>query len=309
MEYSIYSRIYKAFSPLDNELNYHSNQNYLFDLDYLSIMRVHGDRASDFLQGQLSCDLNRVNHTQVQQGVMCNIQGRILALLDVILMSNGHYTLMLANDLMNPTKVALEKVAALSKVNLQQDQSYKIYGLYCKHPVNFSLFGLPIPENQYACVQNELLCIYKIDEFFYMIVVNPSITDELIAPFINQQTLRGSLAWRVLQLQHQRPEIYPETRGLLLPHRLDLHQHGYLNFQKGCYKGQEIIARMHYRGTQKYRLNHFITKTNTTFKAGMSVYNDENEVVGELIDYSPIANQMYLVSASVLISHGNSIKI
>ncbi|TAK77501.1 MAG: folate-binding protein [Gammaproteobacteria bacterium] len=60
--------------------------------------------------------------------------------------------------------------------------------------------------------------------------------------------------WKQLQINNKTPAIYPETSGKFLPHELNLHQLNAIDFEKGCYTGQEIIARMHYRGKLKNHL-------------------------------------------------------
>jgi len=122
----------------------------------------------------------------------------------------------------------------------------------------------------------------------------------IIAPYLQRQQWRGSLAWHFLQLQHKRVEIYPSSRGLFLPHRLDLHISGYIDFNKGCYKGQEIIARTHYRAKLKHTLALFTVHTAEPLRAGQVVRGMENQNnIGELIDHAPLGNDLWLVALSI----------
>jgi folate-binding protein YgfZ len=85
------------------------------------------------------------------------------------------------------------------------------------------------------------------------------------------------------------PAIYPETSGKFLPHDLNLPNLNAVNFHKGCYTGQEIIARMHYKATLKNRLYHATINSPITIQPGMEVYcnaNQTKQVVGTVVDVS-----------------------
>jgi folate-binding protein YgfZ len=110
----------------------------------------------------------------------------------------------------------------------------------------------------------------------------------------------GSLTWHTLKLYQKQIDIYPESRGLFLPHRLGLHLSQYISFDKGCYKGQEIIARTHYRATLKHELKTYIIRTEHPLYSGQKLYNvNEETEIGELIDYSMLGDNTYLIAVSI----------
>ncbi len=303
MSYLINSRQYSAQQPLDVELAYTPAKNYLFDLDYLTTIAVEGDNASEFLQGQLSCDVRDVTTQQMRQGLMCNLKGRVLAILDVVSwMKHGLY-LVVPEDLCAATQASLAKTALFSRVQLHQNP-IKLFGLYVQNQDDLKPLGMELPADRYGVVCQENSCCYKIDESFYILMVQPDASDDLCDPFMMHHQYRGSLAWHALQLQHLRTEIYPESRGMFLPHRLNMHQTGYINFNKGCYKGQEIIARMHYRATQKHFLVCFDIQTSIVPQPELALYSDDGlSVVGEVVDYCCLGDDYYRVVASALISY------
>lgn len=336
MNDQIYSRRYTAIHPLSTELQYLPGTNYLFDLDYLNVILMQGEKASECLQGQLSCDMRAVTEHYMQQGLMCNLKGRIMAILDVVMMSNQSIALVLPADLCMDTQRSLEKPAAFSRVQLHHS-ALKIYGLFVQNEADLRPLDLPLPAERYDVVNQEAVCCYQIDPSFYLYIVQPEMVDVLTQPFLKQNQCRGSLAWHALQLQHHRVEIYPESRGMFLPHRLDMHLSGHISFEKGCYKGQEIIARMHYRSTQKHRLLSLMIESEEEPKVGSPLYaedvlchnhgvkhaddvprdvrffilpgncdrlpEDHATIVGEVIDCCMVNTHQYLISASVLISY------
>lgn len=90
------------------------------------------------------------------------------------------------------------------------------------------------------------------------------------------------------------PMIYPETSEQFLPHDLNLPALGAVSFNKGCYTGQEIIARMHYRGKLKNQL--YRAKVNTQSKPvrGSTIYS-KGEMCGNLVDFFEVNKGQYEV--------------
>ena len=308
--YQINSRQLTAFTPLAIELAYESNKNYLFDLSYLGGIHVDGARADEFLQGQLSCDLREVTHQQMRQGALCNLKGRVLALVDTINW-NGHGSeLILPTDLLLDTQRSLAKTAMFSRVSLHLATDYQIYGFYLQNKNDDIPFNIELPDTPYSVVSNDTHCCYCLEKNFYIFLIKTQHTPTMRDQFIKKLQWRGSLAWHALQLQQKRIEIYPESRGMFLPHRLGLQLSGYLSFNKGCYKGQEIIARTHYRAKLKHELKLFVISTDETLRSGQKLFgNKDNLEVGELIDYCPIGGRNVLMSASILFEHPSKIYI
>lgn len=291
------ARSYTAFAPIQEELSLKPKQNYLFDLSYLGCLDISGSRASTFLQGQLSCDLREVGPEQMRQGVMCNLKGRVLALLDVV--DWRGLRLIIPNDLIADTQLSLSKTAALSQVKLSPSSNYQLFGFLLQNRDDLIPFNAHLPDTLHHIVEHDTYCCYHLGEGYYIFLVEKTCIPDLCEPFMNRNQWRGSLAWHALQLQQSRIEIYPESRSLFLPHRLRLDLSGHLNFNKGCYKGQEIVARMHYRAKRTHAMKLFTLKINEPLQSGQRLL-DENQIeLGELIDFCPIGDGLYLCAANV----------
>ena len=291
------TRSYTAFIPIQEELTLNPSKNYLYDLSYLGCLNVVGSRASEFLQGQLSCDLREVTPNQMRQSVMCNLKGRILAMQDVIDWQGLH--LILPNDLMGDTQRSLSKTAALSQVTLVPTTDFQLLGFYLQNKDDIIPLDASLPDEIHQVVQHETYCCYHLGAGCYIFLVEKTGATALCEAFINRGQWRGSLAWHALQLQQARIEIYPESRGLFLPHRLRLDQTGHLNFNKGCYKGQEIVARMHYRAKRTHEMKPLTLKLNEPPQSGQPLLDEKQVEIGELIDFCPIGDDLYLCVVSV----------
>jgi len=306
--YLINHRELTTFASPPDEFNLQQGSNYLFDLSYLTSFSVIGERAAEFLQGQLSCDVRQVTAHTMRSGAMCNLKGRVLALLDVLHWQS--WLLILPSDLIVETQNLLNKVAFLSKVKLEQSDAYQVYGFYLTNPNDILPVNLPLSIGDLSVTSNADVCCYHLGNHFYKILIRKEQAPLLTQPFINKQQMRGSLFWHQLQILQKRVEIYPETRGLFLPHRIDLHLSGHLSFDKGCYKGQEIVARMHYKAKIKHGLQVFTIQTEESLLAGKKLFDSRGQIeVGELIDYSPLNKGQYLIAVSLLLEHPKQVLV
>lgn len=309
-DYTINHRPLTTYAPLTNELSLNPNKNHLFDLSYLTGINVEGEKALEFLQGQLSCDVKDVSPHQFRQGALCNLKGRVLALVDVVNWHEQGIKLILPQDLLEATLLTLSKTAVLSRVKLKPTTDYQLFGFYMQNPADLIPFNLNLLNTEYGVMHQDTCCVYHLGNGVYMFMVKNELADGLIDEFNKHSQWRGSLAWHALQFQQKRIEIYPESRGLFLPHRIDLHRSGYLNFNKGCYKGQEIIARTHYRATLKHELQFFMIQTNEPLQSGQRLLEPHaQKEVGELIDYCPLGDQAFMIAVSILFQPPQTLRI
>ena len=299
--YAVNDRYFTAFRPLSEELAHPTDLPLLFDLPHPGIIKVTGDSARPFLQGQLSCDVEAVTPEQMCPGAVCNLQGRILNLVDVIDWQG--LQLVMPNDLLALTQSNLSKAALLSRVTLMPDETIACVGLYGRNLQQLPHLPIPLPNKLWQAQQTEDSYSYAISEQLVLLLLTPALKHTIFALF-KPETVYGSLAWHALELRHQRLSIYPNTRGLFLPHRLGLHETPYLNFQKGCYKGQEIIARTHYRAKLKHALYRYEITTHEPIHPGQTLWDTtQQSEIGSLIDYCPLGADRFLVLISALFEH------
>ncbi len=283
------------------------SQNTLFDLSNLCTLKLLGDNAAEFLQGQISCNVNAVNTTQMQRGAFCNLKGRVLALVDVLRLHETLH-LVLPKSLLEKTEKSLSKTAALSRVTLEHDNTYTILGFYLYNTNKPYPFEGAWPGEKYACLMTENAFAYHLGDGFYILLVKQHALESIKALFMKSHAFKDENAWHALRLAQGDIQIYPESRGLFLPHRLNLHLSGHLNFDKGCYKGQEIIARTHYRAKLKHTLKQFIIEAREPLQPGLRLMDEKNtQEIGELVDACLLKDNQYLIAASVLLEHPDTI--
>lgn len=304
--YKLNERDYTVYNSLAQDICFEPELSYVFDLAHLGALEVSGENELNFLQGQLTCDIKKVNETHMRPGGMCTLQGRLISLLDVIAW-HGHH-LVMPQDLLVLSHQALAKTALFSRVNLKINQQFVYAGLYIPRKATPEFLPIPFPIGAWQATQNEDMYCYALSDQLFVFLFRNSMNKEAFLGQFPAQQHRGSLAWHYLELHLPRLTIYPNTRGLFLPHRLNLQTTPYLSFSKGCYKGQEIIARTHYRAKLKHSLKLFQITSSSPIFAGQKCYASPQETeLGEIIDYCPIDAERYLIVLSSLFDHPNDV--
>jgi len=295
----INTRAYTYLNSIEEDFDLKNDKNYLFDLDFLSVLSLNGDKSLEFLQGQLTCDLRELSDIKMVQGAQCNLKGRILSLLDII-QWNG-IKLILPHDLLELTQSSLAKTALLSRVKIEHVAQMKIFGFYLQNKSDLLPEVAFLPETDRGQSYDLNTCYYHLGNGFYIFVMNSDYAAKFSASFIERNQLVGSYSWHAHRLAEKQFSIYPESRGLFLPHRLDLQETDIISFDKGCYKGQEIIARTQYRATLKHDLGLYLVNTSPQIASGKKLFKltDGNEL-GEIIDYAEVSADKTLIALSAL---------
>jgi len=199
-------------------------------LNNRSLLKVSGPDASIFLQSQFSNNINGLKDNQLQVNAFCQHQGKIIALLWVIRQENIYY-LSIPESLTDTVLSRLNMFKLMSKIQIE-DVSADIYQ-----------YGLINTQSNDSMILKNTLSV---------LLSNKQI----------KTTVDNNL-WDLVCINHKIPEIYQFTSEKHIPQalNLDVDEFG-VSFSKGCYPGQEVVARMHYLGKPKRRLFHFSAKCN-----------------------------------------------
>lgn len=219
-----------------------------FDLSPLGLLKVSGTGAAKLLQGQLTCDITQLQDKHGTMGAHCNPQGRVISLFHVFHAAQQYYLLMPA-ALVSIAAAALKKYAPFYQCKVEDALN--------------ELVAIGAQDNTSAFDAAASFTYPDSGRTIYLLPATPA---KALASFND---------WHYLDLLEGIPAIYPETSGVFLPHDLNLTQLEAVSFSKGCFTGQEIIARMHYRGKPKNHLYRGAAKSQLTpgteIMAGSSV--------------------------------------
>jgi len=233
-------------------------------LSTTGLIAVKGLDALTFLQGQLTVNLNNVTSSQSQLGAHCNLKGRMQSLFRIINIQKTEqepaYLLLLPKTLLPDALKNLKKYAIFSKVTLSEvldltlcgivgEQAIASLSTYLGEP---SLSALPVGGCLLATTKTDWILCRVPGEIPRLEVIMPN---AFVADFQQAMQAGSNLItepmWEQLEIQAGIPTVYPETMDALLPHHVNLTELAGVSFDKGCYLGQEIIARMHYKGKIK----------------------------------------------------------
>lgn len=242
-----------------------------YHLTHLAILEVTGEDASQFLQGQLTCNINDVTESKASIAAFCNAKGRVISTLIVAKTQNG-FRLMLPDSLAETVLKKLQMYVLRSKVKLCPSTCLSLYGVSgteLKTPI-------ALPEDSFDCSQNQNLICIKMPSTQprFLFVVNTSasedeifrnVTDSDLAEWCYQDISSGLPWFDVSQTEHYIPQM------------LNIDQLGGISFNKGCYTGQEIIARTHYLGKSKRQLYLAECSISLAHEAKFVVLDPENQ--------------------------------
>lgn len=277
-------------------------------LPELGLIRAEGPEAMAFLQGQLSNDLAQVHATQAQLSGYCSAKGRLLAVLTVSqLGAEGGFGLELPAELLAPSLKRLRLYVLRSKLSLS-DASAALPALaLAGHGAAQRLqqLGLPAPETTLACGWQQGLQITRRPGIWprFLLRAAPERLQAVAAELGLAAALTPS-QWRLAELLAGTPVVRSETVEHFVPQTVDLDLAGGISFSKGCYPGQEIVARVHYLGRLKQRLH--LAVCDALASPGASIYasGQGDQAVGELMDFAPLPDGGHLLGLALSLSHG-----
>jgi tRNA-modifying protein YgfZ len=272
------------------------------------LIEIKGPDSVKFLQGQVSCDVRELANKTTRLGAQCNIKGRMLLCFRAIQPENERIILRIHADLVANGLASMGKYIVFSKAKLADvTQDYHCVGIAGVHATALikSIFALEITQNDDWQAAGEHLII-RIAEDRYECWLAAGQTDNPADAILDQLRAQTKPAeqnlWNLLNIQAGIGDITPETYDSFTPQAINFQLVNGINFRKGCYTGQEIVARLHYRGTLKRHMYRFeFTLTDQTLPIpGSELKNAEGKTVGEVILAAYRDNQTGELLASVV---------
>lgn len=242
------------------------------------LLVASGANTHQFLQGQLTCDMRQIAEGRHSDGAHCTAQGRMISSFRVFPLAGDGVALRLPLDNAENALAALCKYAAFSRVTLKQ---VPWHGLFIGAPPSAEQFPSPgcseAGENHLVARHNDgSIEVWGTPDF-------------LIAhwqQFANSLHPQGPAAYRFWQIRMGLTEVHAATSGEFIPQQFNFDLTGAISFDKGCYTGQEVIARVHYRGQTKKRTRRaWVEPVQSQLAVGGTVQL-EDKVVGAVIEHA-----------------------
>lgn len=275
-------------------------------LDSHALIEVTGDDARDFLQGQFSNDINEVGDAanpaqRCQLNAYCNPKGRVLAVIRLMRHDRGWW-MMVPAGLAEPLISRLKMFVLRARVEIALKPQTALLGLIngAQCAGGRGLERVPVG----GVVPRHLMigAPQAVDSFIRANALEPASGDDL---------------WRLADILSGIPQVYAQTVEQFIPQMINLDRAGGLSFTKGCYPGQEIVARLRYRGRVKQRLLAGVAGGLAGLAPGDPVYCDQRagqspRKVGQVVDAVPTdrsrGEYTFSATAPVQLSDGETLR-
>jgi tRNA-modifying protein YgfZ len=220
-------------------------------LDDLAVLGASGPDVLPFLNGQLSQDMTLLPERGSQLAGLHNPQGRVIAVVRVMYLDEAHVLLVLPRELAEGVRTHLQRFVFRSRVRIEDAST-----AWCA-------YGLAGPDAETACSTR-----------LHVALEASGMRQLVVAPRgepLPQSQVAPRDEWRAEDIAAGIPEVTRVTSGLWVAQMLNLDRLDGISFEKGCYTGQEVIARAHFRGQVKRRMQRFFTSSDVPLAPGAKV--------------------------------------
>ncbi|MEP1470276.1 MAG: hypothetical protein ABJK20_10610 [Halieaceae bacterium] len=228
-----------AFSLLSNE----------------GLLHIKGPDSLTFLQGQTTCDTRDAGPEQAVPGVYCTPKGRTVADFLLVSLGDDQFALRMRKDIVDAAAQVLGKYIIFSKAELSpDDDGWRITACWGDDAANIisTVFG-ELPQGQYKAINGDEFQLVQIDEQGKQFECYLKADSELENQLASACNAGEQGDWEALQIAAGIARIESATVEEFIPQTLNYDLTGFISFTKGCYTGQEVVARLHYRGKSKRR--------------------------------------------------------
>jgi len=258
-------------------------------LEREALLHIVGPDTLKFLQGQTTCDTRKVTPDHAVPGVFCTPKGR--AVCDFLLCELGpdHFALRMRRDIRANSSAAFGKYIIFSKAKLDDTRedwtTYAVWGPEASKVLG-KIFG-GVPAERFGTSCGDGFVLVQTDEQgsqfeCYLHSASSAAHLALMAELIQSGS---EPEWEVLQIRNGIARIEAATVEEFVPQTLNYDRTGHISFNKGCYTGQEVVARLHYLGKPKSRTYIAELPPGTNCAAGTAVYDaGSDKEIGSIVN-------------------------
>ena len=260
-------------------------------LDHYSIIEISGEDHLDFLQGQLTNDIKKNEKKFIYSG-MCNPKGRLFAFLRILRTpDSSSIFFVIPSSLADAVQKRLMMFILRAKVVIQKAENFHLIGIIDDNPlIDISANRkLNLPDQT-----NRSVTIFQDNDLYKQITTKHSFDD--ISNWIKKDIEFGI------------PEIMEQTQEKFLVHTCNLDLIDAVNFKKGCYTGQEIVARTHYLGKPKHRSFYGVVNSKLSLDYGEQVFENDQSV-GAVVNFTCCEDKTYVLFEKTLNTQDDSLNI
>ena len=236
-------------------------------LSHFGLIYVSGKDSLTFLQGQTTIDVSHLSTDQLMPGAFCNPKGRVVASFMATAWEDG-VMLVLSADLVTATLDHLKKYAAFFKTDVVDVTK------------RWHLLGMDNPLTDFEAISAAPLW----DQGRHLIFLDPLALDyeQCLEACLSTRKAVDEDIWKTLDIQRGLAWVDQHAAGEHTPHHLNLQWNQGINFKKGCYTGQEVVSRMHFKA--KLKSFAFALHTPVALTPTQPIYNREGKAIGTVLN-------------------------
>jgi folate-binding protein YgfZ len=250
---------------------------FVTELAALTAIHIDGEGAREFLQNQLSSDVYALSAGSSQWSSYNSPKGRMLASLRLWRDSGGSdgFGALTASDIATSISKRLAMFVLRAKARISnQSMTHAVIGVGGPRAADViaTTFGISLSPNGASAIADGDATAVGLGDGRFVIATTAVRAAALRAEFAAVAVPADEIVWRWLSIRAGLPLVTAATSDQFVPQMLNWDVLGGVSFQKGCYPGQEIVARMRYLGRIKERLYGFHAATDSEPPPGMRVY-------------------------------------
>lgn len=276
------------FGDAAAELRATATERVIAPLTDLAILRFSGEDAESFLQGQVTCDVKALRAGQATLGGYCTAQGRLLASFVLWRDADG-FAMLLARDIAPAIQRRLQMYVLRAKVKIEDESAQRVaFGLSGPRAGDALVeTGLTPPASAFTFSASDSCMLLTLPHGRYIALIRADAIETLWSAFVHTFKPVGTPCWHWLDIVSGLPWIAAATQDQFVPQMVNLEIIGGVNFQKGCYPGQEVVARTQYRAKTRRRMHRAHTAMET--QAGTSLYASAlgDQACGMVVNAAP----------------------
>ncbi len=268
-----------------SELNDHNILCYLEDS---GLMAVEGPDSASFLQGQLTCDVRTLNPQTTTLGAHCTAKGRMAISFRLANHKPDGFLMRMHHSIVHAARQSLGKYIVFSKAEIyDRSQDWVALGIAGNKATSaLNKCFDHLPDSQHHCVEQDNALLIQLDKQGkrYEIWCPIEHAKKLWLSLQDELTPTNAAVWQRLDVREGIAHVSADTIEMFIPQMLNYQCIDAISFNKGCYTGQEIVARMQYRGKLKRHMYRASCNPDTQPVNGAELYSgNEEQAIGNIV--------------------------
>ncbi len=262
-------------------------ENAIYPLHHQAFLVIEGSDAAKFLQGQLSCDINQLSQTHSGIGSHSNPKGRMLSSFRICQIGDDEFLLRLHASIIENAEKALAKYIVFSKATIRQEKQYVGFGLHgtmALEKLQAVFADIPLNDGGQVLTNDGILICTSSELKSYEFYASTEQAAMLWSKLDSHLQTTNDSQHRLIQQHLGLAFVEENTFDSFIPQMFNYQFTPAISFKKGCYTGQEIIARMQYLGKLKRHCYHYHIQTEGNLVVGEELYLDNaTQSVGHIL--------------------------